>query len=434
LKLNPKHWEFLLHDARAEFLEGTTYSGKTTIALLKFMCKAAMSEKRMHILCGLDLGTVEKNIIHRDLGMVDLFGRYIRYRGMGAGTGALPHIVYRTPRGIKIIYVLGYADKSRWKKALGGQYGCALVDEVNVADMDFVRELAMRCDYWVATLNPDDPDLLIYNEYVNRARPHPDWDDAPPELSGLLTAPAAVDWTHWYFTFRDNPGLDADKHRQIEDSVAPGSKLYRNKILGLRGQADGTVFELDEGNLITKEQALGMEFVRFACGVDTAYSVKSGDAIVFILIGITKEGQKAALAECYINNRNERVPVTPSELPARLALFLDGCVAKWGAVRDVFIDSADQASILECQKYKKQTKCLYRFIPAWKKLRVIDRLHLEAGWLAAGVSLVSEECRHLIREIRAYAWGTDGNPQDGNDHAINAWQYAWMPFVQMIKR
>ena len=44
----------------------------------------------------------------------------------------------------KKIYVLGYADKARWKKALGGQYGCLYIDEINIADMDFVREASMR--------------------------------------------------------------------------------------------------------------------------------------------------------------------------------------------------------------------------------------------------------------------------------------------------
>ncbi len=62
---------------------------------------------------------------------------------------------------------MGYGDKKKWQKALGGQYGCLYIDEINTADIDFVREAAMRCDYLMATLNPDDPSLPVYKEYIN---------------------------------------------------------------------------------------------------------------------------------------------------------------------------------------------------------------------------------------------------------------------------
>ncbi len=37
------------------------------------------------------------------------------------------------------------------KDALGGQYGCLYIDEINTADIEFVREAAMRSDYLMAT-------------------------------------------------------------------------------------------------------------------------------------------------------------------------------------------------------------------------------------------------------------------------------------------
>jgi len=434
MKLTAKYADFLLHEAQVEFLEGTTASGKTTMGLVKFMLQVAESPKRQHLLCGLDLGTVEKNIINKDLGLMAVFGRYARYRGAGAGENSLAHILYRTPNGVKVIYVLGYADKSRWKKALGGQYGCAMVDEVNVADMDFVRELALRCDYWMATMNPDDPALPVYQEYVNRSRPVPAWEeDTPTEIRRELAATAQARWTHWYFSFRDNAGLSEAKRAQIEGSAAPGTKLFRNKILGLRGRAEGLVFPAADDCVITRTAAQGMRFVQFACGVDTAYSTKSADAFAFVFVGITKDGVKVALAEKVWNNRDMAQPVTPSELPAVLYAFLEECREAWGFAREVFIDSADQASILECVKFQKRTQCLYRFLPAWKKLRIVDRLHLEAGWMANGVSFIVADCAGLVKEVGAYAWAADGQtPMDGFDHAINAWQYAWMPYVRRI--
>ena len=430
MMLTPKYRAFLLHTAQVEFLEGTTYSGKTTAALWKFMLRAAESPRKAHLLAGLTIGTVESNLLRKDYGVLEVFGQYAKYVSTNHSK---PHILFRTPGGLKTIYLMGYADCSRWKDALGAQYGCVLIDEINVADMNFVREAAVRCDTLLATLNPDDPALPVYQEYVNRSRPLPEWAaDTPAELLRELTAPPRDGWTHWYFSFRDNAGLTEAKRAQIEAAAAPGTKLYRNKILGLRGRADGLVFPATDGCIITRDEAKKLSFTTFSCGVDTSYSTKSNDDFAFVFLGITKDGRKAALAEKVWNNRDLPMPMSPSDLPGTLVAFLEECRAEWGFARDVFIDSADQATLSECAKYKKREKCLYNFLPSWKKLRVTDRLHLEAGWMAHGESLITENCTSLLKEVNAYVWGADGQPQDGFDHAINAWQYAWMPYVPKI--
>ena len=135
LLLSEKYKAFLRCNAPVEFLEGTTAAGKTTVGLFKFMLKVAESPKQSHILSGLDLGTVEKNIITKELGILDDFGDLVSYWPGGRGKHSLPHIEFRTGNGTKIIYVLGYDNKTRWKKALGGQYGCLYIDEINIADI-----------------------------------------------------------------------------------------------------------------------------------------------------------------------------------------------------------------------------------------------------------------------------------------------------------
>ena len=152
LVLSRKYKAFLKCNAPVEFLEGTTAAGKTTVGLFKFMCKVAESPKKLHILAAKDTGTAEKNIINKDLGIVDDFGILVQYNGNGTKDDKIPHILFRTSRGNKIIYVMGYGDKKKWQKALGGQYGCLYIDEINTADIDFVREASMRCDYLMATL------------------------------------------------------------------------------------------------------------------------------------------------------------------------------------------------------------------------------------------------------------------------------------------
>lgn len=113
LILSDKYKAFLKCKALVEFLEGTTAAGKTTVGLFKFILKVAQSPKKLHILSGLDLGTVEKNIITKELGILDDFGQLVQYNSSGRGEITLPHILLHTSRGDKIIYVLGYADKAR---------------------------------------------------------------------------------------------------------------------------------------------------------------------------------------------------------------------------------------------------------------------------------------------------------------------------------
>lgn len=54
LILSEKYKAFLRCTAPVEFLEGTTAAGKTTVGLFKFILRCAESEKRIHVLSGLD--------------------------------------------------------------------------------------------------------------------------------------------------------------------------------------------------------------------------------------------------------------------------------------------------------------------------------------------------------------------------------------------
>ena len=448
LLLSPKYKAFLRCNAPVEFLEGTTAAGKTTVGAFKFVLKVAQSPKRIHILSGLDLGTIEKNLISKELGILDLFGGLIKYNPGGRGENSLPHLALDSPNGKKIIYVLGYDNKARWKKALGGQYGCLYIDEINIADMEYVREASMRCDYLMATLNPDDPGLPIYSEFINHARPLPDWEqETPPEILQELTQEPKEGWVHWFFSFEHNAGLPQDKKEHILQMVPLGTKLYKNKVLGLRGRATGLVFNLERKNLITEralrhlllDKAAPVSFVRFSAGVDTSYSIHSPDTFAFVFTAILSDRRKITLAAEEINN-SERVlsgkaPLTPSDLPALIVDFAERQRQRWGFGRSIFIDSADEATILECQKYKRQHGCIYEFVPAWKQTQIIDRIHLESGWLARGEHLIVEDtCGPLVREMNLYSWDEkkDNCPEDRNDHTINAEQYSWLPYKYEI--
>ena len=437
LILSPKYRAFLRCTAPVEFLEGTTAAGKTTVGIFKFFLKIARSPKKYHIIAARNTGTAEKNIINKDLGIIDDFGVLTEYHGNGSKCEKLPHIFFHTSGGDKIVYVMGYGDKTKWQTALGGQYGCLYIDEINTADINFVREAAMRCDYFMATLNPDDPTLPIYEEYINCSRPLPEWrSGTPPEILNML-------WVHWFFSFSDNAALTEEKIEQIKRNVPEGTKLWKNKILGLRGKATGLVFsnfsrkrhivkaayakQLIEGNN-------GEKYEIFSAGLDTAYSQKSPDTIAMSFIGITNKGRCFLLSEQVFNNAELRTPLAPSDTVVKFIAFLEKCSTEWGFSRNAFIDSADQATITEMTKYKRLHGSVYTFNPSWKKLPIIDRINLQWGWFAHDQFLIVENCRNYIHEMETYSWceEKDNTPEDGNDHMINSVQYAFIPYKGKI--
>lgn len=442
LLLSDKYKHFLKHDSPVEFLEGTTMAGKTTVGILKFMLKVAASDKKLHVLSGLDLGTIEKNIINKDLGISDIFGELIEYNSSGRGEHSLPHILYNTKNGIKIIYVLGYDNKARWKKILGGQYGCVYIDEINVADMEYVREISMRCDYFLATLNPDNPNLDIYKEYINKSRPLPKYiTDGPKELIDMLNEPQNEGWTWWFFSFNHNLGLSEERIKKAITNVPTGTKIYKNKILGLRGKSTGLVFfnfdrkkhccSRDYAKTLLKGKT--EKFILFSSGLDTSYSSKSPDTVAMSFIGITNKGRIFLLAERDLNNRNMNIPFAPSDIAKLYVEFLEQNRTEWGFAKTAYVDSADQATITELNKYRKTIGCMYSFVNAWKKMGILDRINHQIGWLQHNDMIIVDTCTSFINELEIYSWNeTKDFPEDGNDHMINSVQYSFIPYVDKL--
>ena len=442
LLLSKKYKAFLRCDAPVEFLEGTTAAGKTTVGLFKFMLRVAESPKKLHILAADDTGAAEKNIINKDLGILDDFGILVEYKGNGSGEYKMPHILFHTSGGDKIIFVVGYGNKSKWKDALGGQYGCLYIDEINTADIDFVREAMMRSDYTMATLNPDDPGLPVYAEYINHSRPLPEWEvETPKEIIEELKEEPKPGWVHWFFSFTHNLGLPAEKLQNIIQNTPVGTKIHKNKILGLRGKATGLIFpnfdrkkHVVTAAWVKQQIAAGkIKFRKFSAALDTSYSSKSPDTIAMIFQGITMDRKLIILAEKVYSNADLSTPLAPSDTAVKFVEFLERNRQEWGFAKDVFIDSADQATITELRKYKRLHGCLYNFFDAYKKLEILDRINLQLGWIQQGCYLVVDTCVEHLSELDRYSWDDEKDkPEDRNDHTINASQYGWIPYRQGI--
>ena len=414
--------------------DGTTAAGKSTVGTYKFMLKVAESELKHHVIVAEDVGIAEKNLINSEKGIISEWRLLAEYFPNGKDSVRLPHIRFETPNGIKIIYVAGYGDASKWKKVLGSQFGCVYIDEVNICSIEFLREITHRCKYMMTTSNPDTPDLPVYKEFINRSRPLKQYEkDYPKELLNELNEPCVDGWVHWYFTFYDNASLTESDIQEKISAVPVGTKMYKNKILGLRGRATGLIFNLQPEHIVTREWAKKQKYVYFSIGVDTSYSKRTHDKLSFVAIGITKERKCIVLRNESYNNKDNTQPFAPSDVIPMINAFAEKIKEEYGFARTVYIDSADSGTIQEAQKYKIKTGCIYDFAGAWKKTKIITRIQLQQSWMQTGDFLVvGEDCSDYVGELNTYSYDDKNQPEDGHDHNINATQYAWLPFKKMI--
>lgn len=90
-----------------------------------------------------------------------------------------------------------------------------------------MREIITRNDYLCATLNPDDPNLPVYNELINRCRPYKKYEkDVPAEIMReLQKCKPTAKWRYWFFTFYDNASLTKEQIQKKIDSAPPRNQV-----------------------------------------------------------------------------------------------------------------------------------------------------------------------------------------------------------------
>jgi hypothetical protein len=253
----------------------------------------------------------------------------------------------------------------------------------------------------------------------------------------------------------DNISMTPEKIEQKKMSYPPGTKIYKNKIQGLRGKATGLVFcNFCKRHIITKEQAKAYIkrendekqeewFVIYTSGLDTAYSTKSPDTIAMSYMGITNKGRIIVLDEKVYNNAALDIPIAPSDTVKNYIDFLERNRKEWGGMsKNVFVDNADQATITEFAKYKREhIDCQYIFNNAYKKVTIIDRINLQLGWMSFNDKkgrepsfYIVDTCTNYKTELEVYSWleDKDCEPEDGNDHMVNSVQYGWIPYRDKI--
>jgi len=310
-----KHTDILQDDAQIIFAEGVTNSSKSFILGIKFIWRVinAPKEHTQFLLAGKSLPVLEKMFIQNQTSFynIDIFKAICEYKSSGEG-GA--RITVSTLTGEKIIYLAGYDNKKRWSDILGLTIHGFNVEEINIADNDFISELFIRVfrnsGFLLASCNGGDPDTPVYLDYMNKGRPLEKYAKQVPKETWeeLNRSEANPKFRYYFFNFEDNPTMTQEQKQDLYDSTPKGSYQWMTKILGIRGIREGVIYAdymTRAKNIISYDKLFSNENKRHIQIMTIGIDVGGTDHTVFTLNGFT-QGYKEHIVIDYmkINNAN----------------------------------------------------------------------------------------------------------------------------------
>lgn len=245
----PKHRQVLALSMRPDtelvVLEGTIRSSKTVVAIEGFALKLLMNHAGVSCICAKDYDTINNNILHSNgFGLLEAFDGAFRLKKDPIGGN---YVTYANRFGEEgKVLLVGYDNASSWKKILGLTIVYFLIDEVNIANEQFIDECFARQSsvdgpFMLWTLNGDNPDHPIYTKYINKCKP---LLDVPQSiLNDMAKYEKKKGWYYYHFNFKDNPMMTEEKIERVIALYPVNSYYYRVKVLGIRGKAEGSIFE-----------------------------------------------------------------------------------------------------------------------------------------------------------------------------------------------
>lgn len=252
-----KHKDLIKDRHQVIFGEGVTNASKSFIFGIAFLMRImeTPNEQTQFFLGGKTLPVLEKMYIQNPDSFYNIFKPICTYTNAGQG-GAKIIVNMQGAKPDKIIYLAGYDNKNRWSDILGLTIYGFDVEEINIADNDFVNELFIRVfrngGFLYATSNGGDPDTPVYVEHLNKCRPTKKWEHQVPKetMTELERCIPSEDFVYYFFNFEDNPTMKEEDKRKLIDNTPKNSYQWLTKILGIRGIREGVIY----ANYMTREK------------------------------------------------------------------------------------------------------------------------------------------------------------------------------------
>ena len=321
-------------------LEGAAQNGKSSLALLAFGMRVIKSDAELHCMAAKDLDSIRDNLLEGDNKFLDLFAPTASIVGGNMGSKYIQMI---TAKGVKKILLAGYENKKTWTKILGKPIENFLIDEINIADQTFLyetfaRQFSFDNPLTIATLNGDDPDAYIYQDYINYCTDIT-IEDTPASTIGYMSGEKKDGYYYSFFRLEDHPRMTPEKMAKIYEAYPVNSFYYQTKVLGIRGVQEGLLY----ADLITPQHYVDWSRIDKSAIKQCEIGIAIGDKAetVFTLTGFTKEFSRALVIDTMAFNEADY-----DEIIAKFNHWLDQWYQVFGhIIKGVWVDSADSIFI-----------------------------------------------------------------------------------------
>lgn len=230
--LSPKAMASVFADGWMTVWEGAIRSGKTVASLIAWLRYIQSSKERIFFMTGKSHGSLMRNCIIGDFGLLNLAYPYAVLTKDEAGTSVIKI-------GDKVIYLFGANDSGSYLLLKGLTAGGWYADEVSSHPENYITEALARTavstdrrNFW--TLNPCMPSHYIYTKFTDT------WEGLPG-------------YRRYHFVLADNNAMPIERRKELERQFH--GRYYQMLILGLRVTAEGQIYsDFNRDEIIYTEQ------------------------------------------------------------------------------------------------------------------------------------------------------------------------------------
>ena len=225
--------------------------------------------------------------------------------------------------------------------------------------------------------------------------------------------------------------------------------IYLVEVLGCWGNVGDKTYSHWNDTLVLPAYVINnIQFNNICIGIDFGMSngegkikysednaMRLGSANTMQLVGMADGWNKMIAIDEYFDS-NEGRDTAHRKTSPQIAKEMIECIKRWSVMYELwdrnilcYVDNADSGGFRDILAMEADKQGLYniRFIPC-TKIPIISRVYFENYLMSYGLLLASDRCKNLVREFRNARKSKEGKVrEDYDDHAINAFEYAWAP-------
>ena len=382
----------ILADGWMTVWEGAIRSGKTVASLIAWILYIIRSPENVFFMSGNTFGSLVRNTISGDFGLLNLFDPLIEMTKDKSGASVLKI-------GGKVIYLFGAHDDADYKRVKGLTAGGWYADEVATHPESFIVEAMARCAvstdmrmFW--TLNPTFPSHYIYSKFLDK------WEGKPG-------------YRRYHFTLDDNLAMTEERKRNLASQYSGRYKsIY---IMGLRVAATGAIYDNFSQSCIYKgkpEESLE-DCPRYIC-----CDYGTVNPCVFLECTISQTGVVYVLREFRWDSRVKMIQKTD----AAYVQDMVGFIGQPDVCDCVIVVDPSAVSFITALQYEG-------FFVKAANNDVLPGIMKISSLIGQNRLRIHESCKGLIAEMESYAWDEKSvssgveKPLKVRDHGPDALRY-----------